>query len=81
MTNWHLWLLFVCLTLMMITICLFLYIYVFIKVSTGSKIMFVKVVSGILIVSSVAALGNILSDYAINLCPQSHPNMTENNQT
>jgi hypothetical protein len=69
MDNWHLWCLFLGVTLGMIIICLFMYIYAFIKVSGGSKIKFVKVILALMIISSVGALFNMLSNFGLSVCP------------
>ena len=69
MDNWHLWCLFIGVTIGMIIICLLSYIYTFLKVSSGSKIKFVKVILGLMIISSFGALFNMLSNFALSVCP------------
>ena len=79
MENWELWQLSIIMTAVMITICLFLYVYAFIKVATGSKIKFVLIVIALMIVSTIAAECFIISDYALSMAPQSHPDLNSTN--
>ena len=60
------WMWLVWMTIAMITICLVLYIYTFVQVYRGSRIKFVLWVLGLMIVSSVAANGVILSDFMLS---------------
>ena len=66
------WMWLVWMTIAMITICLVLYIYTFVQVYRGSRIKFVLWVLGLMIVSSIAANGVILSNFMLSKQPETY---------